>query len=152
MPGCGKSTIAPLLAEVFGKTVVDTDAEIERMAGISIPTIFQNEGEPVFREREAAVAAEVGKQSGLVIATGGGCVTRDENYHSLHQNGTIFCLNRDLQILPTDGRPLSKTGKLEEMYRIRKPLYDRFADYQIDNNGDAYDAVRQIQNILEDNP
>jgi shikimate dehydrogenase len=152
VPGSGKSTIGQALAQKLNRRFVDADAAIVEKAGMSIPEIFALQGEDGFRRLESQVLADLGKQSAFVIATGGGCVTRDENYHSLHQNGTIFCLNRDLQMLPTDGRPLSKTGKLEEMYRIRKPLYDRFADYQIDNNGDAYDAVRQIQNILEDNP
>jgi shikimate dehydrogenase len=86
----------------------------------------------------------------LVIATGGGCVTRQENYNLLHQNGRIFCLNRELSALPTDGRPLSQAVKLEEMYRTRKSLYDHFADHQIDNM-DLNAAITQIQNILEGN-
>lgn len=71
---------------------------------MNIPEIFRLEGEDGFRQRETAVLAELGKRSGLVIATGGGCVTRPENYPLLHQNGTIFCLTRDLSRLPISGR------------------------------------------------
>ena len=80
----------------------------------------------------------------VVIATGGGCVTREENYRLLHQNGTIYYLHRDIEKLPTNGRPLSQTGKLAEMFRIRKPLYEAFADFTIDNCGSVEHAVDSI--------
>lgn len=135
MPGSGKSTIGRLLADKTGKHFVDADEAIAQKVGISIPEIFEKQGEAAFRALETAVISELGKQSGLVIATGGGCVTREENYPLLHQNGQIFCLDRDLNALPTDGRPLSKATALSELYRVRKPLYDRFADVHVDNNG-----------------
>lgn len=149
MPGSGKSTIGQLLAKELGKQFVDADTAIVQQAGMTIPEIFSKDGESGFRAIETQVLAQLGKQSGLVIATGGGCVTREENYPLLHQNGTIYCLNRALDRLPTDGRPLSQAGKLEEMYRIRKPLYDRFADYQIDSNSTPEVAVAQIIKTLE---
>lgn len=149
MPGSGKSTVGALLAENLGRGLVDADTEIIRAAGKSIPEIFTESGEAGFRAIETQVLAELGKRSGLIIATGGGCVTREENYPLLHQNGTIFCLDRAINDLPTDGRPLSQRGKLEEMYRIRKPLYDRFADYTLDNNGDCSLAAEAITAILE---
>ena len=100
---------------------------------------------------ETYILSQIGQKSNLVIATGGGCVTQAQNYPLLHQNGTIFCLNRDISKLPTDGRPLSQQNKADEMYRIRKPLYETFADNMIDNNGDPDDAVRHILLILEEN-
>ena len=144
MPGSGKSTVGQLLAEKSGKTFVDADAETVKAVGKPIPQIFAEEGEPGFRVWETKVLEDLGKRSGIVLATGGGCVTREGNYEVLHQNGTIFCLNRSLDRLPTDGRPLSQANKLDQMYRIRKPLYDRFADRHIDNNGAPEDAVRAI--------
>ena len=144
MPGSGKSTVGQLLAEKSGKTFVDADAETVKAVGKPIPQIFSEEGEPGFRAWETKVLEDLSKCSGIVLATGGGCVTREENYEVLHQNGTIFCLNRSLDRLPTDGRPLSQANKLDQMYRIRKPLYDRFADRCIDNNGTPEDAVRAI--------
>ena len=152
MPGSGKSTIGKLLAEKCGKTFVDADAEIVNAAGRPIPQIFAEEGEAGFRAWETKVLTDLGKRSGIVLATGGGCVTREENYEVLHQNGTVFCLNRSLDLLPTDGRPLSQANKLEEMHRVRKPLYDRFADHRIDNNGPIEDAVRAILTLWEENP
>lgn len=149
MPGSGKSTIAAALAEKLGKQVVDADAEIIKLAGKPIPQIFAEEGEDGFRKWETKVLADLGKRSGLIIATGGGCVTRPENYPLLHQNGTIFWLQRQLDLLPTDGRPLSQAGKLEQMYAIRKPMYERFADHTIGNNGTEEQTIAQILNKLE---
>lgn len=149
MPGSGKSTVGGLLAARLGRELVDADAEIVRAAGKSIPKIFGESGEAGFRSIETQVLSELGKRSGLIIATGGGCVTREENYPLLHQNGTIFRLDRAIRDLPTDGRPLSQSGKLEEMYRVRKPLYDRFADHTIDNNGEPKTAADAIVKILE---
>lgn len=133
MPGCGKTTVGKLIAQHTHRKFVDTDAEVEALAKKSIPRIFAEDGEDIFRAYETKVLSKLGRQSGLVIATGGGCVTRRENYEHLHQNGCLIWLQRDIQTLPTDGRPLSASGKLEEMYRIRKPLYKAFADHQIMN-------------------
>ena len=150
MPGSGKSTIGKLLARETGKHFVDSDEALVRHTGRSIPEIFAAEGETTFRQLESQILAEFGQQSGLVIATGGGCVTQADNYPLLHQNGTIFCLNRDVEKLPTNGRPLSQNGALAEMYRIRKPLYEAFSDHMIDNNGEPDTAVRQILLALEE--
>ena len=152
MPGSGKSTVGKLLAAQLEKEFVDADSAIAETAGMPIPHIFAQQGEAGFRAIETEVLTELGKRSGLVIATGGGCVTREENYPLLHQNGTIFCLNRNLAALPTDGRPLSQAGHLEEMYRIRKPMYIRFADHHIDCNDSPEAAVAQILQILEERP
>ena len=148
MPGSGKSTIGRLLAAKLSKEFVDADAQIVSAAGLTIPEIFSQSGEAGFRQIESNVLSDLGKYSGLIIATGGGCVTRECNYAHLHQNGTIFCLDRHLSKLPTDGRPLSQKGKLEEMYRIRHPLYQRFADYTVDNNDTPDNCVRQILRYL----
>ena len=144
MPGCGKSTIGKLLAEKLGKTFVDADEELVKTYRMNIPAIFAAEGESGFREKETAVLENLGKRAGLVIATGGGCVTRERNYPLLHQNGTIFWLHRDLDRLPSDGRPLSQVTKMEDMYHIRKPLYESFADHAIDNNRTPEAASAEI--------
>ncbi len=149
MPGCGKSTIASLLGERLGRKIVDADQEIVKLAGKSIPEIFADDGEETFRNLETQVLAELGKQSQLVIATGGGCVTRNRNYPLLHQNSSIFWLQRDLDLLPTEGRPLSQNTRMQDMFRIREPLYTDFADYVIYNNRSSEDAVHQILTILE---
>ena len=144
MPGCGKSTIGKLLAQELNREFIDADAEIVKEAGMSIPKIFETQGEDGFREIETQVLAKLGQKSCLVIATGGGCVTKAENYSLLHQNGTIYWIKRDIASLPTDGRPLSQSGKLEQMYKVRKPLYERFADCSVFNNTSPGDAVAKI--------
>ena len=145
MPGCGKTTVGKALADKLGRQFFDADAEIAKKANMSIPEIFAKEGEDGFRSREIKVLSELGKQSGLVIATGGGCVTFSINHSFLHQNGRIFWLKRDISQLPTDGRPLSQKGNLEEMYRIRKPLYEKFADVIIENET----VEKTVQQIME---
>ena len=146
MPGCGKSTIGKELAKHLDMSFVDADTEIEKIAKKTIPQIFEESGECGFRKLESQVLADLGKKSGLIIATGGGCVTQKENYRSLHQNGRIFWIMRDIQLLPTDGRPLSQANSLGEMLRVRKPLYELFADVQIDNNGTLNDTVSEFLN------
>ena len=148
MPGCGKSHIGKLLAKVLNKTFVDADKTIEEMAGKSIPDIFAESGEEIFRTWETKALEELGKQSGLVIATGGGCVTQARNYPLLRQNSTIVWLQRDIHSLPTDGRPLSQQGHLEKMYEIRKPLYARFADLLIINDTTPEEAAEKIAALL----
>ena len=150
MPGCGKSTIGNLLARKLGRKFVDADEEIIQLAGKSIPEIFAQDGEDAFRQWESDALAHLGKQSGLVIATGGGCVTRQRNYPALHQNGSIVWLERDLSLLPTDGRPLSQSNRLEEMYAVRKPLYEAFADVRVANTGSPEDTVTEILSKLEE--
>ncbi len=151
MPGCGKSTVGRLLAEMTGKTFVDADGYLVKKAGRSIPEIFADVQELGFRALETEVLAELGKQSGLVIATGGGCVTREDNYPLLHQNGTIIWLQRDLALLPTEGRPLSQNTELAKMYAIRKPMYEYFADHSIDNISDPQGTANAILKTLEGN-
>lgn len=151
MPGCGKSTVGRLLAEQTGKQFIDADTALEEAAGRKITDIIPNDGVEAFRSLETQALADWGKKSGLVLATGGGCVTKERNYPLLHQNGTIVWLTRDLSCLPTDGRPLSQSGKLEEMFRQREPMYRRFADLVIDNSGSPAETVQKILTALEEN-
>lgn len=151
MPGSGKSTIAALLAEQLGRSIVDADQKVIELAGKSIPDIFAEDGEAIFRQWETQALSDLGKKSQLIIATGGGCVTQQRNYPLLHQNGMIFWLQRELDLLPTDGRPLSLIQKLSDMYAMRKPMYEAFSDYQIDNNGTCQESIHQILSILEGN-
>lgn len=144
MPGCGKSTVGQRLAARLNRPFFDTDAEIVNRLGCDIPTFFARSGEAAFRKVESEVLADLGKRSGCIIATGGGCVTRQENYPSLHQNGKIVWLRRDLSALPTDGRPVSQSTPAAELYAARKPLYERFADVCADNDADPDAAVDRI--------
>ncbi|MBO5317199.1 MAG: shikimate kinase [Oscillospiraceae bacterium] len=149
MPGCGKTTIGRELAKRLDMSYTDTDDEIIKAAGCPIPQIFQERTEAGFRKVETEAIAKVCAGSGMVIATGGGCVTVAENYPHLHQNGQIFWLKRDLSLLPTDGRPLSQAGMLADMYKIREPLYRQFCDHCIDNNGTEDETISAILSVLE---
>ena len=150
MPGCGKSTIARILGERLGRPVLDTDLLVEEKAGCSIPEIFEKSGEESFRKLETEVLAEVGKLSGQILATGGGCVTREENYPLLHQNGKIFWIFRPLALLEKTGRPLSQRQNMEEMYRRREPFYRAFSDFTADNSESPEKAADEIRAHLAD--
>lgn len=150
MPGCGKTAVGQQLAQKLGKKFVDADESLEARVCRKITDIIPNDGEAAFRKMESETLAELGKQSGLVIATGGGCVTQPQNYPLLHQNGTIFWLKRELDKLPTDGRPLSQKGTLSQMYEARMPLYLRFADAAISNDGSIAETAAAICRKLEE--
>ena len=144
MPGSGKTTIGRILSQKLGKTFVDADEILAQNSGMSTSEILKTKGEPAFRAMETAVLDALGKESGLILSTGGGCVTREENYPLLHQNGTIFCIQRELDKLSTQDRPLSQNGKLNALFQSRKPMYQKFADHFIDNNTTVENAVDQI--------
>ena len=144
MPGSGKSVVAQAISRKIGREIIEVDAEIERVAGKTIPEIFASGGESEFRAIETKVLAEVGKQSGKIISTGGGCVTIPENYPLLHQNGVIIRIKRDVAVLPTDGRPISQSSDMTELARKREPMYRRFADFEVDNDGSLTDTAEEI--------
>lgn len=144
MPGSGKTTVGTILAESLNRKFVDTDALIVQRVGISIPSFIKQFGVEAFRQEESAVIQDISKQTGLVIATGGGCVTLEENYNPLHQNGKIVWIQRDIASLSVDGRPLSQMGNLADMYEARKPLYSRFCDIVINNNATPNVAAQAI--------
>ena len=149
MPSSGKSTLAAALGKKLGRPVYEADALIEQEAGMDIPAIFAQYGEGHFRALETEILGRLGKLSGAVISTGGGCVTREENYDLLHQNGTIVWLQRGTEKLDKTGRPLSLKNDLNEMYQKREPMYRRFADAAVDNNGSVEAALAQILEVLQ---
>lgn len=145
MPSVGKSSVGKALSALLGKKFVDLDAEIVARSGKSIPEIFQEEGEPGFRERESLIAAEYGKERGLVIACGGGTVLRAENRSALRQNGWIVHLMRPLSMLSTEGRPLSKDQEtLRRMYEERYPIYHGIADATMENTDSVEACAARI--------
>ncbi len=132
MPGCGKSTVGKRIAALSGRPFLDADDAFCDRFGISPAQVITAEGEERFRQMEHQVLTDLGKQSGAVIACGGGAVTRSENYHPLHQNGIIVYLRRDLSLLTSKGRPLSAATSPEELYRRRRAFYEAFADLTAD--------------------
>lgn len=144
MPGCGKTTIGQALAQKLGRPLADVDEKIVAEAGCSIPEIFAKEGEEGFRVREHRALAEIAKQSGLIISAGGGIVTRPENRDPMEENSVVVWLRRDLHKLPTDGRPVSQSVPLEELYHRRVPLYKGLAQVAVDNNGTVEHTVDEI--------
>lgn len=148
MPGCGKSTLGKLLAAETGRRFVDLDEELVKRAGCPIPEIFANEGEDGFRARESAVVAEICRESGLVIATGGGVVTRAENLPHMSQNGRVIFLDIPPDGLPVTGRPLSQSKTPTVLYRERLPLYQKAADVVLPITRDVEENMKKLREIL----
>ena len=144
MPGSGKSTVAKALAKRTGREVLDSDEEIAKRAGLSIPQIFAQKGEAAFRDMETDVLCDLGKRSGCILATGGGCVTREENAALLRQNGRIVWVKRELSLLETDGRPLSMTLDVNQIYVNREPQYQAFSDVCVVNDARPEDCAALI--------
>ena len=149
MPGAGKTTVSGLLGPVLGREVLGTDQLFEEAAGMSIPAFFASHSEEEFRKEETRILSEIGEYRGKIIATGGGCVLRPENEAILRKNGRIFWLQRDPERLSSLGRPLSIGRDLHEMLRVRAPLYARFSDDVIDNNGTLKETVQAILDHLK---
>ena len=149
MPGCGKTTVGKALAEQLNRPFFDADEEILKQTGKSAEAWIEACGEAVFRQKETEVLESLCKQSGTVIATGGGAVTVPENADILRQNSIVFFINRDVSALPVEGRPLSKATALSEMYEVRLPLYRGVCDYEIDADGSVEAVVRRILEELQ---
>ena len=149
MPGSGKTTMGNIIAKLTQKTFIDCDEEFEKKFSISPAKAIESFGEERFRDMEHEVAKEVGSHTGSVIATGGGIVTKKENYAPLHQNGVIFFIERSLDMLETKGRPLSKTLGVEVIYNNRLPLYLSFCDHKISNNGTETECADKIIEFMK---
>jgi shikimate dehydrogenase len=144
MAGCGKSTIGKRLSELSRKDLVDTDEMIVNTENKPIPEIFAEKGEDYFRWCENVAVNIAGREKSQIIATGGGVITRPENYNSLKQNGIIVFINRDADLLTSDGRPLSQKYGIKELYKKRMPLYRQFADIEVDGNGTIEEVAKRI--------
>jgi shikimate kinase len=160
LPGAGKSTLGRQLARRLGKSFVDADAELERKLGVTIPTIFEIEGEASFRDREETVLAEVATHSNIVLATGGGVVIRPANRERLKANGTVVYLHALPETLRertrrSRHRPLlnaaDPVARLIELYSLRDPLYREVATMVIESNRDEIAHFsRQLESALQD--
>jgi shikimate dehydrogenase len=148
MPGCGKSTVGRLLAQKMERPFADIDGQIESAAGKSIPQIFTEDGEETFRQLETRVLAEAARESGKVIATGGGVVTRPENLELLRQNSLIVYLKRELSELITDGRPLSQNIGIQALANKRLPLYEAWSDCAVQVEAKPEQTAARIEEAV----
>lgn len=158
MMGAGKTSIGRQLAKRLQRRFVDVDHEIEAQTGVRIPTIFEIEGEAGFREREVQAIAQLTAQPGLVLATGGGAVMREENRRHLRDSGVVIYLRVPPQILfertrHDRNRPLLQVenplGRIEELYAQRDPLYREVADLVMDSgNCSVATLARRIEEEL----
>lgn len=151
MPGCGKTTVGKALQRLIGLPLIDLDREIALRAGMSIPEIFKAEGESGFRLRESQCVAEYGRQSGHILATGGGAVVNPLNREALRLNGFVVHLTRPLERLATGGRPLSRDREaLSRLWQEREPLYRACADATIPNETTPEACARAIWEAMNE--
>lgn len=147
MPSSGKTTVGKEVAKLLNKEFVDSDDEIVRFAGVSIPEIFEKSGEAEFRNLESKIIKELSALQGKVIATGGGAILRPENLDLLKQNGVVVFLDRSLEnLITTDDRPLSSSREmLKKRYDERYYIYKAAADIIIDANGDVLENTNKVK-------
>lgn len=152
MPGVGKTTVGRAIGKEMGRTWLDVDHELEKEIG-NVSTYITKQGEATFREKEAEMIAKLGTQTGLVISTGGGCVTVPKNYAHLRQNGRIYQLTQPVEKLSTSGRVLSSggIGRLRELEETRTPMYESFAQCIVEHNRNAPKTVAAILEDFEAN-
>ena len=152
MPGVGKTTVGKAIGKEMGRTCIDVDQELAKEIG-DISTYITEQGEAAFREKEAEMIAKLGTETGLVISTGGGCVTVPKNYAHLRQNGRIYQLTQPVEKLSTSGRVLSSGGieRLRELEETRTPMYESFAQFIVEHNRNAPETVAAILEDFEAN-
>lgn len=152
MPGVGKTTVGKAIGKEMGRTCIDVDQELAKEIG-DISTYITEQGEAAFREKEAEMIAKLGTQTGIVISTGGGCVTVPKNFAHLRQNGRIYQLTQPVEKLSTSGRVLSSGGieRLRELEETRTPMYESFAQCIVEHNRNAPETVAAILEDFEAN-
>ena len=160
MMGAGKTTVGKLLAKQFGKTFIDSDEEIQRRTGVTIPHIFDVEGEAGFRVRESGVIQDLLKQDNIVLATGGGAILSAQNRPMMKQNGVVVYLKSSVYDLwqrtrHDHNRPLLQTdnprAKLQELHDLRDPLYTETADIIIHTGKQSVQILlTRLQQKLEE--
>lgn len=150
MPCSGKTTVGKALAEKLNMPFIDTDEEIIRQTGKSIPDIFAEDGEKAFRKTETEVIRKTAAGNGQVIATGGGIVKDMRNIQALQQNGILVFLDRALEKMITDdNRPLAKSKQdLATLFEERYDIYNKYCDYKVSNNNTSEAAVNEILSVI----
>lgn len=137
MPGAGKTTTGKRLARLLGRPFVDIDDEIALRCGKTAAQIIEQQGEDAFRQIESEVTGDICSRSGLVVACGGGVVTRPENRDFLRQNGIVVMVNRPLAELSSKGRPMSMAKGVEQLAAERMDAYRSWSDVRIECTGTA---------------
>ena len=146
MPGAGKSSVAQALSQLTGRPVVDTDQQFHAQTGMAPGDFILTHGEEAFRPIETEVLQEAAKQSGNIIATGGGIVTVPRNLDILRQNSRIVLLQRNTDALSLSGRPLSQAQGIDRLYAARAPLYAAWSEHRFTN----HDILQTAQAIREE--
>lgn len=155
--GAGKTTLGKHIAQMLGRPFYDSDHEICASSGVSIPTIFEMEGEQGFRDRETAMLKKLTALDNIVLSTGGGAVLREENRRNLREHGTVIYLHTRPEILLErtrydTNRPLLRVenplAKLQELYAVRDGIYRETAHLVIESEN-YQQTVKRLLDALK---
>ena len=152
MPGCGKSTIGRRLAELTGRTFVDSDEVIENVCGRSPEAIINEDGQDVFRNLESHAVREImrrgplhdGSTPGIVFASGGGCVERNENRVPLLENSFVVYVERPVSELEKEGRPISQNEGNQAVFERRREKYESWCDAKVKSGEHAAEEILEL--------
>ncbi|MBO4241684.1 MAG: chorismate mutase, partial [Clostridiales bacterium] len=150
MPGCGKTTIAKEVAKKTGREFIDLDEEYLRRYNIKPSEEITKNGEDIFRQKESQLAKDILKESGKVISCGGGIVTREENKDSLKANSVVIYIERPLDVLASEDRPLTQRDGVRKLYEDRKENYENWSDVKvtIDRKEDRSELLTEAVSVL----
>ena len=154
LSGCGKTTSGVILGQILNRKYIDCDEYAESKYSMSVREMFLV-SENFFRDKETACAEEIGKMQGLIVATGGGVILREENMRYLRENGVTIFIDRPPRHIAADidiqNRPLLKDGpgKIYELSRRRRHLYLKYRDYVVENTADVNTLISKILKIIK---
>lgn len=142
--GSGKTTVGRVLGAKTDREVLDTDEIIARNYRLAAGEIIERYGEEYFREIEANCVDECCQRRGVIVATGGGAVLREENRSAMRRCGKVVWIDRDPDSLTTEGRPLAEKYGAKRLYEMRKPIYSAISDIKVENNSSAENCAEEV--------
>ena len=152
MPGSGKTSVGKVIAQKLNREFYDSDEEFEKTYSTTPSSCIKESGEQAFREKEQEIIKTLSSKNGIVLATGGGAILKEINRKNLISNGIVVFIERDIEKLATDNRPLSAQGKITELYEKRLPIYESCCDIKVNGNKEINSVASEIiERVFKEN-